>query len=244
MAQAIPGIYGGVTPGKSFVQLSGTTSSGASFSETLPLNGINNYVFYYLNSGNSTGSFISGGTYQVNYLNSAGTVVGSSSRFTYSPNSTFTNGVEVTPPNTGGPPSALGIQGTAFAASSNNPLVGAEVIITEGSSVVGIATTNGDGFFSVYYGLSQNFVTGGTFSISIYKSIISGPCVISYYSYDASGLTYSPDATPGPDYYVQGAVTSLGAIKVPFFTIKLPAVQGGSGPNFQPPCNPNSSQQF
>lgn len=87
-----------------------------SWSQTVPLNGLKNFNFYYTPSG--TG-FLSGGPvlggYIVTYLNSSQVnCYGSGDIVTYMPNSGHTNGVQVRPFN-GSTTMRLGVHGTILA---------------------------------------------------------------------------------------------------------------------------------
>ncbi len=211
-AQSIPGIYGGGPLGElgtyRYVQLQG--ASGDTY--TLPLNGILNYVGYYIPS---SGAFIPGGEYSVYYLNSAQSVIGSAGTVTYSPNSTHTNGVEVSPPNPGAY-GALGIQG--MVALPPGPLTVGSVILSSSSGVTTGATLNGAGFFSFYYssGLTENggFIPAGTYNIEVTGATQESEKCFYIFHAKASG-TYSPTNTTNPSsasYYVTNAATNLGTI--------------------------------
>jgi hypothetical protein len=212
-AQSIPGIYGGGPLSElgtyRYVQFQG--ASGDTY--TLPLNGILNYVGYYIPS---SGAFIPGGEYSVYYLNSAQAILASAGTVTYSPNSGYTNGVEVSPPNPGAT-GALGISGTFTV--EGTPFPGATVTLYNSSlDVIATATTNGDGFFSLYYGPSLSsgfgFVPAGSYQVTItYSSRRPPRCIIDYRA--SVSATYSPTNTTNPtlsSFYVANAVTNLGTV--------------------------------
>jgi hypothetical protein len=212
-AQSIPGIYGGGPPSElgtfRYIQLQG--ASGSTY--TLPLNGILNYVAYYIPA---SGAFIPGGEYSLYYLNSAEKVVGTAGTVTYSPNSEYTNGIEVSAPNPGAP-GALGIQGTFTVGGYD--FQGASVRLVSGSnSTVATATTNGNGFFSLYYGNSpatdSGFIAPGSYTVEINYIFREPPHCEESYSANIP-VTYAPSNTSNPalaSYYVTNAAVNLGTI--------------------------------
>lgn len=132
-----------------------------SWSQTLPLNGVKNFNFFYTANGQG---FLSGGGYKVRYFNaSQATCYGSGDIVTYSPNSGHTNGVQVRSfnPVPTGQPTPLGIYGTILVkipggGGATAPLENADVAVTDSIPALGWrAKTNGSGFFSIYYS-SQN----------------------------------------------------------------------------------------
>jgi len=211
-AQSIPGIYGGAPLSQlgtyRYVQLQG--ASGDTY--TYPLNGILNYVAYYTPSYDP--SYVPGGEYSVYYLNAAKQVVAYAGTITYSPNSTETNGVEVSPPNPG-TTGALGIQGTEPVA--NYP--GDTTSVTLSGNGINVGTNvNGDGFYSFYYytpnGNTAGFIPPGTYTLAVTvfiqcptKTGQTVPLSPGIYS-GTTTVTYSPTSTTNPSdpgYYVTGA---------------------------------------
>ncbi len=217
-AQSIPGIYGGGPSsdlGKGVIRyVEFVNSTGNSY--TYPLNGILNYVGYY---APANGTFIPGGDYSIQYLNANKTVVTPVATVSYSPNPEYTNGVEVTPPNPGAD-GALGIQGVVD--FDGGPVEGVSARLyssnTSNATLIAEATTNGDGFFSLYYGVNPNIATGfipaGTYTLIVGNDEpgCGGPVPVLGAKLT---VTYSPTNTTKPDlqsYYVDGAVTNVGTI--------------------------------
>lgn len=118
---------------------------------TLPLNGYNNFNFFYTEDGNG---FLSGGGYTVSYRNSSGTnCYGSGDNVTYSPNSGHTNGVQVRPFNTSSGP--YGVHGFVLAKIPGGG--GTTTPLSNATASLGINVylwkekTNGNGYVSIYY---------------------------------------------------------------------------------------------
>lgn len=185
-----------------------------SWSQTVPLNGLKNFNFYYTSDGIG---FLSGGGYRVTYQNAShvncygliGDIV------TYSPNRAHTNGVQVRPFN-GNLPSPLGIHGYVFVKipggdGATAPLENA--IVSVGETAVFFpykAKTNGVGFFSIYYS-SQ---TPGEFlpPDNNYYFKISGVFNNCSFNYDGFAI-WLPYYGPGdPQHYVTFANEDQGTI--------------------------------
>ena len=240
------GIYGGVpqisaSPVKyASVRLTrasvtpAATSAHYKFSLTLPLNGQQNYSFYYepflpilaAASASSAGSlfsplppeppfgpsgFLPEGTYAVSYLDAAGNGKAAGT-VTYKPNAGYTNSVEVpnNPPNfgpTAQAPAPLGIQGTATI--TFGPV--SETI--QGHPLQGVTVQ----LLSAATGqLLATVPTNGAGFYSFYYTYGSKPGFIPPGKYlvrasfvrqtITNAVTYSPDSDPAsPGYYVTGA---------------------------------------
>ncbi len=189
-----------------------------SWSQTVPLNGLKNFNFYYTASG--TG-FLSGGPvlggYIVTYLNSSQVnCYGSGDIVTYTPNSGYTNGVQVRPFN-GSLTTPLGIHGTVLARIPGGGGVTAPLknaIASVGPANSHKAITNGAGYFSIYYSLIYGADGGFLPSSAVYYTRISGEYDKCTYTWDDPlGSIYLIFGGPEePIYYVFGADPDIGTI--------------------------------
>lgn len=190
----------------------------AGYLYTLPLNGLKNYNFFYTADGNG---FLSGGGYQVTYLNaSLATCYGPSDIVDYSPNRAHTNGVQVRPFN-GTLTEPRGVHGIAKGLVPNGggavvPLENAVVFLTAAGAGVPKAKTNGNGYFSIYYD-SQ---TAQSFLPDIFHWTISVQGFYNGCLYTGSygdQTIWMPDTNPNsPTYYVnQGAAWDAGTLILP-----------------------------
>lgn len=218
--QAQVGIYGSVPqPGMPTIRFARIyqpiTTSTDIIDYSIPINGLGNFVFYYAPTSNG---FLPGGNYCINYLGADRITSYGLDCVTYTPNSGFTNGVEVRPlnPGAGGP---LGIQGTVlgyvndFTGSRIEPLTNAFLLLQEtGGPYEAVGTTNGNGFFSFYYtgGTEQNFVPRPTQPQGYYQLIIYAQRDNCTYTYTAFPLYYFLTNTTNPNlssYFVTNART-------------------------------------
>lgn len=184
------------------------------FSQTIPLNGLKNFNFYY--NADGTG-FLSGGGYRVRYLNASQANCYPDDIVSYSPNRAHTNGVQVRPFNS---PTLtpLGMSGVVLARIPGGG--GTTTYLENAIAAVGDnapifperAKTNGLGYFSIYYS-TQNpgeFV----FPDTAYDIRISGFQNGCSYVWERSRwVVWLPFYGLGdPQHYVTGAEQGLGTI--------------------------------
>lgn len=186
-----------------------TGGSEQTFNYTIPVNGLSNFNIYYDPNGN----FLPQGNYIIEYLGADRITSYGSESVIYTPNTGFTNGVQVRPFNAVAQ-LPLGIHGTVIGEFSDltstyqAPLSGATVVLQEvGGSIQINLKTNADGFFSAYYtnGTSQEFlpsVNPYAYSVLIYYQI--GNCTYIHFDY----AFWSPLNVNNPnasDYFVTWA---------------------------------------
>lgn len=191
-----------------------------SWSQTLPLNGLKNFNFFYTADGTGflPGGLILGG-YIVTYLNSSQVnCYGSGDIVSYSPNSGHTNGVQVRPfvPAPTGQPTPLGIHGLVYGYNSVGAVVALHDLNVWGTlgTDTQYARTNGSGYFSIYYsnGNPGGFLGAGDHRTVYISGDISGEisgdqrgCAY-FYIVSGSNIIWAPDTNPSSSgYYVSGA---------------------------------------
>jgi hypothetical protein len=220
------GIYGSVPAANRenirYVYLQTVMAYDGSPDHFLPVNGLGNFNFYYKQDG--VNGFIPGDTYRVWYYAANKTTNYGYDQVTYSPNSAYTNGVQIRAFNS--PPStARGVHGTVYGRINgvNYPLSNA-LILSQGffTSYTHLSRTNGNGFFSIYYrnGYGANF-------LPVYYETFPPP--VEYYTLYIQGSvngcnfyeTYPADAIwqpletlypADPDYYVTDAEYDWGTL--------------------------------
>ncbi len=219
------GIYGTVPDGPNrenvhYVYLISEPALDGSPDHFLPVNGLKNFNFYYLPDG--TG-FIPAGGYRVWYFGANKTTSYGFDDVNYTPNAGYTDGEEVRPfyvPDPE-PKLPLGVHGVVRGYNAEGQIVdlpGLQVTAYRNINGVlreGKAKTNGDGFFSVYYGTVGT--TSGFLEASPHPTILIttpeeiGGCT--YFLLDTSGNTiYDPVTGSGANYFVSGASAPLGGV--------------------------------
>lgn len=191
----------------------------------MPLNGHKNFNFYYVPGGNG---FLGGGNYKISYWNASLTTrYGEYEYVTYSPNSDYTNGIQVRAFND--PPSSghfLGIHANVYGYAPGGqtvvPLNNMSVTSTLGS-YTDHARTNGNGYFSLYYADGFHpgtfLPSGDHWHIIIYGS--QNGCTYFHYE-DGTNNVWAPDTDPNSSgYYVSNAEMDM--------TSYIPILTCGSG---------------
>ncbi len=187
---------------------------GDTFSQTLPLNGLTNFNFYYTADGNG---FLSGGGYRVTYLNSSQTnCYGSGDIVSYSPNRAHTNGIQ-TRPFSGSLTTPRGIHGIVKVkipggGGAEAFLENAVAVVYDSTPAVGYrARTNGVGYYSVYYNsLSPNDFIPQDNGYGLNISGLYNGCP---YTHDRNPwVIWFPWQTPGPNYYVSNSEWDDGTV--------------------------------
>lgn len=184
--------------------------------QTLPVNGLRNFNFYYAPDGRS---FLPGGGYRVFYLGSDEVTVYGHDVVSYAPNSGHTNGTKVRDFNS--PPSTpRGLHGRLLGRINGIlypfPNAGITAVGLYQSDPVTVFT-NGDGYFNVYYqnGDARKFLAvDPTFGHEHYSLIVQGyfhGCSFSeYFPLQALWEPYNAVYPALPSYFVDWAETDVG----------------------------------
>lgn len=179
-----------------------------------PVNGLGNFNFYYLPDG--TG-FIPSGSYRVWYYGADQTTTYGYDVVNYASNSNHTAGHQIRPFNIPDPEPKLplGIYGDVRGYNAEGEIVdlyGLEVMAFDLSPGQGRAKTNGNGFFSIYYGttgLTGFLETGRHPTLWIMGDTPDG-CHY-FKAIPGADIIWAPNNTPGTSgYYVSGANWSIG----------------------------------
>lgn len=186
---------------------------------TLPLNGPKNFNFYYSSDGMG---FLSGGGYSVTYLNSGNVnCYGNPDIVTYRNFGPHTSGVQVRPFNPPPPGGAttVGIHAIVRAmipgggGTTTVPLEDATAYTITGGYLIN-ARTNGNGYFSLYYGnANPNIFLPDINHPDVYIAGVYNGCTYTWF--DPSPL-WEPESDPNsPAYYAnEGAESNLGTINI------------------------------